>query len=101
MAQDVNSPKFVIGVIGTGTMGRGIAQIAVTGGFRVKMYDAQAGAADKAREFIARMVSRAAEKGQMSEEDAAAANGRLEIVDALSELADCGMVSRPSSKFLT
>jgi 3-hydroxybutyryl-CoA dehydrogenase len=92
MVQDVNSPKFVIGVIGTGTMGRGIAQIAVTGGFRVKMYDAQEGAAEKAREFIARMVSRAAEKGQMSEGDAAAANGRLEIVGALSELADCGMV---------
>ena len=37
MAQDVNSPDFVIGVIGTGTMGRGIAQISVTGGFKVKM----------------------------------------------------------------
>ena len=50
MAQDVNSPDFVIGVIGTGTMGRGIAQISVTGGFKVKMYDAQEGAADKAQE---------------------------------------------------
>lgn len=92
MAQDLNSPKFVIGVIGTGTMGRGIAQIAVTGGFRVKMYDAQDGAADKAQEFITRMISRAAEKGQMSEDDAAIANGRLEIVDSLADLADCGMV---------
>ena len=67
MAQDVNSPNFTIGVIGTGTMGRGIAQISVTGGFRVKMFDAQEGAAEKAQEFIHRMVSRAAEKGQMSE----------------------------------
>jgi len=92
MAQDVNSPDFVIGVIGTGTMGRGIAQIAVSGGFKVKMFDAQEGAADKAQEFITRMVSRAAEKGQMSEEDAAAANGRLQIVGALSDLADCGMI---------
>jgi 3-hydroxybutyryl-CoA dehydrogenase len=92
MAQDVNSPKFVIGVIGTGTMGRGIAQIAVIGGFPVKMYDAQEGAADKAQEFIARMISRAAEKGQMSEDDAAIANGRLEIVESLADLSDCGMV---------
>lgn len=92
MAQDVNSPDFVIGVIGTGTMGRGIAQISVTGGYKVKMFDAQEGAADKAQEFITRMVSRAAEKGQMSEEDAAAANGRLQIVGSLSDMADCGMI---------
>lgn len=92
MAQDVNSPDFTIGVIGTGTMGRGIAQISVTGGFRVKMFDAQDGAAEKAQEFINRMVSRAAEKGQMSEEDAAAANGRLQIIGSLAEMADCGMV---------
>ena len=32
MARDINSPDYTIGVIGTGTMGRGIAQIAVTGG---------------------------------------------------------------------
>jgi len=92
MAQDVNSPDFVIGIIGTGTMGRGIAQISVTGGFKVKMFDAQEGAADKAQEFITRMVSRAAEKGQVSEEDAAASNGRLQIVGALSDLSDCGMI---------
>ena len=92
MAQDVNSPNFTIGVIGTGTMGRGIAQISVTGGFRVKMFDAQEGAAEKAQEFIHRMVSRAAEKGQMSEQDATAANGRLQIVGSLDEMADCGMV---------
>ena len=92
MAYDVNSPDFTIGVIGTGTMGRGIAQISVTGGFKVKMFDAQEGAADKAREFINRMVSRAAEKGQMSEADAAAANGRLQIIGSLAEMADCGMV---------
>lgn len=92
MAQDVNSPDYTIGVIGTGTMGRGIAQIGVAGGFRVKMYDAQDGAAAKAEEFIHRMINRAAEKGQMSEDDAAAANGRLQVVSALTEFADCGMV---------
>ena len=92
MAQDVKSKGYVIGVIGTGTMGRGIAQIAVAGGFRVKMYDAQEGAAAKAEEFVHRMINRAAEKGQMSEDEAAVANGRLEIVDGLDAFSDCGMV---------
>lgn len=92
MALDVNSPDYTIGVIGTGTMGRGIAQIGVAGGFRVKMFDAQDGAAAKAEEFIHRMINRAAEKGQMSEDDAATANGRLQVVGSLAEFADCGMV---------
>ena len=92
MAQDVNSPDYTIGVIGTGTMGRGIAQIAVTGGFQVKIYDAEDGAAVKAEEFIHRMVNRAAEKGQVSEDEATAANSRLQIVSGLAEFAGCGMV---------
>ena len=92
MAQDVNSPDFVIGIIGTGTMGRGIAQIGVAGGYRVRMYDAQEGAAAQAEQFIHRMIDRAAEKGQMSAEDAAAANARLEIVGGLDAFAGCGLV---------
>ena len=36
MAQDINSPDYTIGVIGTGTMGRGIAQISVVGGYKVR-----------------------------------------------------------------
>ena len=92
MAQDINSPEFTIGVIGTGTMGRGIAQISLTGGFKVKIFDAQEGAADKAQEFINRMVNRSAEKGQISEEEAVAATGRLQIIGSLTEMADCGIV---------
>ncbi|MEC7489591.1 MAG: 3-hydroxyacyl-CoA dehydrogenase [Pseudomonadota bacterium] len=92
MTQDVNSPDFVIGVIGTGTMGRGIAQIAAAGGYRVKIFDVQEGAANEAQNFIHRMIKRAAEKGQMTEEEAVAANGRLGIVNGLSDFADCDLV---------
>ncbi|PPR09345.1 MAG: 3-hydroxyadipyl-CoA dehydrogenase [Alphaproteobacteria bacterium MarineAlpha11_Bin1] len=92
MAQDVNSPDYIIGIIGTGTMGRGIAQISVAGGYKVKMYDAQEGAAREAEEFIHRMISRSAEKGQISEGEAAAANGRLNIVNSLSDFGDCSLV---------
>ena len=53
MAADPQSPGYTIAVIGTGTMGRGIAQIAASGGLRVLMYDAQEGAAGAARDFIA------------------------------------------------
>ena len=70
-------------------MGRSIAQISV-GGYKVKMFDAQEGAAAKAEEFIHRMVNRAAEKGLITE--AEAATGRLAIVNNLSEMGDCSLV---------
>ncbi len=92
MTQDINSPDYTIGVIGTGIMGRGIAQIAVVGGFRVKMYDAQEGAVGQAEEFIHRMVNRAAEKGQMSDDAAAAARGRLGIATTLADFSSCGLI---------
>ena len=68
MALDVNRPDLTIGVIGTGAMGRGIVQVAAAGGMNVLMMDTRAGAADEARDFVAKMLSRAAEKGSMQSE---------------------------------
>lgn len=59
----------VVGVIGAGTMGGGIAQIFAQSGFKVHMYDAIDGAVDKAIKSIDRMLTRAVEKGKI---DAAA-----------------------------
>lgn len=92
MARIVESPEFQIGVVGTGVMGRGIVQIALTGGFRVKMYDQDPGQGEKAREFVTAMIGRAAEKGRISAGDADAATGRLQTVDALPDLSDCDLV---------
>lgn len=92
MAKDPASPDYTIGVIGTGTMGRGIAQISVAGGMTVKLFDAQQGATDAAVEFVTRMLNRAAEKGNMTEDDAKASIGKLQPVGSLEDLADCDMV---------
>src|SRR3990172_9360532 len=92
MAFDANRPDLTLGVLGTGAMGRGIVQVAVTGGMQVLMMDTRAGAAEEAREFIAKMLSRAAEKGSLSKEDAAAATGRIRIVNALSNFKPCHVV---------
>ncbi len=92
MALDPHSPDFVIGVVGAGTMGRGIAQIAAAGGYRVLVFDSRAGAAADAREFVARMMRRAAGKGSMSEAGAEAGIARIEIVDGLGALARCDVV---------
>ena len=67
MAIDARRPDLTVGVIGTGAMGRGIVQVAAAGGMRVLMTDSRPGAAQEARDFIGKMLDRAAEKGSMSE----------------------------------
>jgi 3-hydroxybutyryl-CoA dehydrogenase len=84
--------RTIIGVVGTGAMGRGIAQVSVEGGARVRLFDAQAGAAEKAREFIKSMVERAVAKGTRTATEAAAIAGRIAISDKLEDLADCDLV---------
>ena len=64
MAFDANRADLLVGVIGTGAMGRGIAQVAAAGGMHVLMSDSRPGAAEEARDFIEKMLTRAAEKGK-------------------------------------
>ena len=89
MPLDPNRPDLTIGVLGTGAMGRGIAQVAAAGGIHVLMMDARAGAAQEALEFIGKMLLRAAEKGGMTPVDAQAALGRIKIVNTLADFKPC------------
>ena len=52
MALDVNRPDLVVGVVGTGAMGRGIAQVTAQGGMKAIMFDAAPGGAAKAKAAI-------------------------------------------------
>ena len=92
MTVDPKSPDLVLGVIGTGTMGRGIAQIAAAGGIAVRLFDSRDGAAGEASAFVARMLRRAAEKGGMTGAAAEAAIRRLTIVDGLGAMAGADVV---------
>lgn len=66
-----------IGVIGSGSMGRGIAQVAATAGHQVHVYDLNPAALANAKAFISKMVNRQAEKGRMTEEEAKAILERI------------------------
>ena len=92
MTFDANRPDLTIGVLGTGAMGRGIVQVAAAGGMQVLIMDTRAGAAEEAREFVAKMLARAAEKGSMSKDDAAAATARIKVVNALADFKPCHAV---------
>ena len=79
-------------VIGSGAMGRGIAQIAVAAGLEVRLWDTSAPQLAEARDFIARMLRRQAEKGRMDASDAEAAIARLVIAGGLGDLAGVELV---------
>ncbi|HEX6005441.1 MAG TPA: 3-hydroxyacyl-CoA dehydrogenase, partial [Burkholderiales bacterium] len=92
MAFDATRADLVVGVIGTGAMGRGIAQVAAAGGMNVLMMDSRPGAAREAREFIGKMLARAAEKGSIGKDESDAAIRRLTIVDRPGDLKSCHVV---------
>ncbi|MER5408142.1 3-hydroxyacyl-CoA dehydrogenase [Streptomyces sp. NPDC002769] len=88
-ALDLNSP---VAVVGTGTMGQGIAQVALVAGHPVRLYDTLAGRADAAAEAICARLDRLVDKGRFSDADRDAARGRLRPARSLDELADCALV---------
>ncbi|HEY8416951.1 MAG TPA: 3-hydroxyacyl-CoA dehydrogenase NAD-binding domain-containing protein, partial [Limnochordales bacterium] len=65
-----------IGVVGAGTMGQGIAQVAIQSGFAVRLVDVTPELVDKGRARIAAQLERAVEKGRMARADADAALAR-------------------------
>ncbi|MFK4069409.1 3-hydroxyacyl-CoA dehydrogenase [Streptomyces sp. NPDC029674] len=81
-----------VAVVGTGTMGQGIAQVALVAGHPVRLYDAVPGRAQEAADAIGARLDRLVEKGRITAEDRAAAGARLTPAESLAELADCGLV---------
>jgi len=82
-----------IGVVGAGTMGRGIAQVAATVGHPVLLHDANPQALEDARAFLTRMLGRLVEKGKLAPGRDAEILGRITFLhDQLQPLASCGLI---------
>lgn len=81
-----------VGIVGTGAMGRGIAQMAAQAGAQVRLYDAQSGAAASARDALAKTWDGLVGKGRLAPEAREACVARLQVADALSDLAGCDLV---------
>jgi len=62
-------------VVGAGTMGNGIAQVAATSGYQVTCMDVQPAALEKAKAVIAKSTSKLLEKGTLTAEGKASADG--------------------------
>lgn len=81
-----------IAVVGSGAMGRGIAQIAAQSGSTVKLFDVQPHASDKAKAELAAQWDKLVGKNRLDAAAAAGHKNRVLAVSSLAELADCELV---------
>ncbi len=90
-------------VVGAGTMGNGIAQVAATAGYQVTCMDAVPQALEKAKATIARSTDKLLEKGVITAEQKAAAEA-IRFVNTLDGVEEADLVIEaiiedPQAKF--
>jgi 3-hydroxybutyryl-CoA dehydrogenase len=81
-----------VGVVGAGTMGGGIAQIAALGGYPTVIYELDSSALERGLEQLRGALRRGAERGRWGEQDAIDALERIETDTIIETLKDCDLV---------
>src|SRR5256885_7436042 len=82
----------MVGVLGGGLMGSGIAQVAAQAGFTTIVRELTTELTEKARGSIARTLAKGIERGKVTSDARDAALGRLSFTTELSTLASCDIV---------
>ena len=81
------SQKLIVGVVGAGTMGAGIAQVCLQAGHEVVLFDVDEAAVARGRERIAAGLQRMVDKGRLTDDDAQRMAATLRDAYGLDELA--------------
>ncbi|MBS0526311.1 MAG: 3-hydroxyacyl-CoA dehydrogenase [Proteobacteria bacterium] len=92
MTLDINRPDLTVGVVGTGAMGRGIAQVTAQGGIKAIMFDAAEGGAAKAKAAILDTLKGLVAKGRLTDADVAKVDANLAVAGRLDDLKGCQVV---------
>ncbi|MGB2712091.1 MAG: 3-hydroxyacyl-CoA dehydrogenase NAD-binding domain-containing protein, partial [Conexibacter sp.] len=85
-------PPTVVGVLGAGTMGGGIAQLACLAGARTLLHDPDPAALERGAAALRANLEKGAERGRWSADEAVAAAACLEPAHTLEALAPCALV---------
>ena len=83
---------MVIGIVGAGAMGAGIAQVAAMAGNEVRLFDTSSEAKNNALLKITESINKFVAKGQVSPEEGVAIAGRVYLCEKLETFADCDVV---------
>jgi 3-hydroxybutyryl-CoA dehydrogenase len=81
-----------IGILGAGSMGSGIAQVAATFGHEVVLFDSNISAVDKAMDNMSKTLDKLVEKAKMSAEDKNVLIGRIQRSDKMEDYTGCGLI---------
>jgi len=81
-----------IGVVGAGTMGTGIAQIAASYGHKVYLFDAYKDQLKKSKQGLLKILKRQVTKDRMTQKEMDEILHRIHFVDHLKNFADCEIV---------
>jgi 3-hydroxybutyryl-CoA dehydrogenase len=88
----------IIGVVGAGTMGNGIAQTAAGAGFEVVMCDVQTEFVERGLANIGKSLDRFVKKETMTEEQKTEVLGRIKTTTNLEDLKDCALIVEAASE---
>jgi 3-hydroxybutyryl-CoA dehydrogenase len=81
-----------IGILGAGSMGSGIAQVAASFGHEVVLFDTNISAVDKALDTMSKTLDKVVEKGKMTLENKNALIGRIQRSDNMNDYAGCILI---------
>jgi 3-hydroxybutyryl-CoA dehydrogenase len=84
--------KESIGVVGAGTMGQGIAQVASTYEHQVYLYDAYSDQLGKAKHSLRKILQRQVEKERMVQNEVDGIMDRIHFVEDLTDYNKCSLV---------
>lgn len=82
----------VVGIVGTGAMGRGIAQMTAQAGSQIVLFDLQSGAAQAARDALAETWQKLVAKGKLDAAKQQSYLERIRLAETLSDLGPCDLV---------
>ena len=88
----MNEIKHTVGIIGAGTMGAGIAQVASSAGWTVELMDVDETVVSKAIESIKNRLDRLVEKERLTTEDRDGASSRLLIATSPDCFRGCELI---------
>jgi 3-hydroxybutyryl-CoA dehydrogenase len=81
-----------VGIVGSGIMGSGIAEVAAKSGYTVTLRSRKQETADAMLAALEKSLAKQVAKGRLSEEDSATIRGRASATSDLADLADCDLV---------